>query len=172
MDKNKEFHTVRGYQLIKQTNRQLTSAMEDYLEMIYRSILTEGYMRINILADMLNVKPSSATKMVQKLTELGFLKYEKYGIIFLTEQGKEIGEFLLKRHNIIEKFLENIGIRDNLLVETELIEHNVSSSTLESIDLLNLYLRDHPQFLKGFEEYKQEYLKSLKSKTDNIHMDD
>jgi Mn-dependent DtxR family transcriptional regulator len=43
--------------------------------------------------------------MVQKLTEAGFLKYEKYGIIFLTDQGREIGEFLLKRHNIIEKFL-------------------------------------------------------------------
>jgi hypothetical protein len=57
MGKNQEFHTVRGYQLIKQTDRQLTSAMEDYLEMIYRNILKEGYMRINTLADMLNVKP-------------------------------------------------------------------------------------------------------------------
>jgi Mn-dependent DtxR family transcriptional regulator len=165
MGKNQEFHTVRGYQLIKQTDRQLTSAMEDYLEMIYRNILKEGYMRINTLADMLNVKPSSATKMVQKLTEAGFLKYEKYGIIFLTDQGREIGEFLLKRHNIIEKFLENVGIQDNLLVETELIEHNISLSTLESIDLLNLYLKDHPQILIGFEEYKQRYLKSLKSET-------
>ncbi|RCX15551.1 DtxR family iron (metal) dependent repressor [Anaerobacterium chartisolvens] len=164
MNKNQEFHTVRGYQLIEQTNRQLTSAMEDYLEMIYRNILTEGYMRINILADMLNVKPSSATKMVQKLTELGFLKYEKYGIIFLTDQGREIGEFLLKRHNIIEKFLDNIGICDNLLVETELIEHNVSSSTLKRIDLLNLYLEKHPQFLIGFEEFKQQFLKESEIK--------
>jgi Mn-dependent DtxR family transcriptional regulator len=164
MDKNQQFHTVRGYKLIDQRNRQLTSAMEDYLEMIYRNILTEGYMRINILADMLNVKPSSATKMVQKLTELGFLKYEKYGIIFLTEQGKKIGEFLLERHNIIEKFLGNIGICDNLLMETELIEHNLSSSTLKHIDLLNLYLGEHPQFLIGFEEFKQQYLRESEIK--------
>lgn len=155
MDKNQEFHTVRGYQLIEQAKKQLTSAMEDYLEMIYRNILTEGYMRINSLAELLHVKPSSATKMVQKLTELGFLKYEKYGIIFLTEQGRQIGEFLLKRHNIIEKFLENIGIGENLLVETELIEHNVSVSTMKSIELLNLYFGEHPHFLEGFREFMQ-----------------
>lgn len=164
MEKNQEFHTVRGYQLIEQNSRQLTSAMEDYLEMIYRNILTEGYMRINILAGMLNVKPSSATKMVQKLTELGFLKYERYGIIFLTEHGRKIGEFLLKRHNIIESFLRNIGIGDNLLVETELIEHNVSASTLKCIDMLNLYLSEHPQLIIGFKEFKQQCLKESEIK--------
>jgi len=30
---NKGFHTVRGYQLMEQDHRLLTSAMEDYLEM-------------------------------------------------------------------------------------------------------------------------------------------
>jgi len=62
---NSEFHTVRGYQLIEQEKKLLTSAMEDYLEMIFRNIKKEGYMRINTLAEMLNVRPSSATKMVQ-----------------------------------------------------------------------------------------------------------
>jgi len=59
---NSEFHTVRGYQLIEQEKKLLTSAMEDYLEMIFRNIKKEGYMRINTLAEMLNVRPSSATK--------------------------------------------------------------------------------------------------------------
>ncbi|MDF2987722.1 MAG: iron (metal) dependent repressor, DtxR family [Eubacterium sp.] len=158
MDKNKEFHTVRGYQLLDQNNRLLTSAMEDYLEMIYRNFLTEKYMRINMLSEMLNVKPSSATKMVQKLTQLGFVKYEKYGIIFLTDQGRELGEFLLNRHNIIEKFLEMIGINDDLLVETELIEHNISSNTLENIKILNEFFERTPEINKRFKEFKNSYL--------------
>ncbi|GAE87129.1 iron-dependent transcriptional repressor [Acetivibrio straminisolvens JCM 21531] len=37
-----EFHTVRGYQLIEQEKKLLTSAMEDYLEMIFRNIGNEG----------------------------------------------------------------------------------------------------------------------------------
>jgi len=32
-----------------------------------------------------------------------------------------------------EKFLRSIGISDNLLIETELIEHNLSVDTLRSM---------------------------------------
>ncbi len=151
---NQEFHTVRGYQLINNGHRLLTSAMEDYLEMIYRNIKAEGYMRINTLSDLLNVKPSSATKMVQKLTQLKLLDYERYGLIFLTDQGRELGGFLLKRHNIIEKFLKSIGIKDNLLIETELIEHNISSDTLELIDKLNGFFEVNPDIMIMFEKFK------------------
>ncbi len=151
-----DFHTVRGYQLLTQEDKLLTSAMEDYLEMIYRNVQEEGYMRINTLAEMLNVKPSSATKMVQKLTELALVDYKKYGIIFLTERGKKYGKFLLDRHNIIEKFLKSIGISDNLLIETELIEHNISANTLKNIDQLTKFFETHPAIIKEFEKFKKE----------------
>lgn len=155
---NGEFHTVRGYQLLEQNKKLLTSAMEDYLEMISRNSLKEGYLRINRLADLLNVKASSASKMVQKLGELGLLKYERYGIIILTETGREIGRYLLNRHSIIEKFLKTIGINENLLVETELIEHNISSNTLGNIKILNEFFEKKPEMLKMFEEFKNRYL--------------
>lgn len=156
MMQQNDFHTVRGYQLLAQEDKLLTPAMEDYLEMIYRNIQEAGYMRINILSEMLHVKPSSATKMVQKLTELALLDYKKYGIIFLTELGKKIGEFLLNRHNTIEKFLRCIGTGDNLLTETELIEHNISSNTLKNIDLLTRFLDMHPEIICEFERFKRE----------------
>lgn len=154
-----DFHTVRGYELLSQNKNLLTSAMEDYLEMIYRNIMHEGYMRINTLSEMLNVKPSSATKMVQKLTNLGFLDYQRYGIIFLTGSGKEIGKFLLDRHNIIEKFLRTIGVGENILKETELIEHNISPNTLEKIDMLNRFMEGNPQTADELGKYKSKYLK-------------
>ena len=95
---DREFHTVRGYELLKQNKKLLTSSMEDYLEMIYRNSLSEGFMRMNTLAGLLNVRASSASKMVQKLGELGFMKYEKYGILKLTPKGESIGKYLLTRH--------------------------------------------------------------------------
>ena len=154
----KEFHTVRGYQLLEQNEKLLSSAMEDYLEMICRNSENEGFMRMNRLAELLNVKASSASKMVQKLGELGLLKYEKYGIIILTEDGKEVGLYLLNRHKIIEEFLRTIGIKENLLVETELIEHYISSNTLENIRILNEFLTSDPEIMKKFEEYKTKLL--------------
>lgn len=151
---NKEFHTVRGYQLIEQNKKLLTSAMEDYLEMICRSVGGERYLRINQLAGLLNVKASSASKMVQKLGAMGLLKYEKYGIIVLSDDGKEIGKFLLERHKIIEEFLRLLGCEDDVLVQTELIEHNINSSTVKNIKILNNFFIDNKEISDIYNEYK------------------
>lgn len=148
-----EFHTVRGYQLLQQNSKSLTSAMEDYLEMVYRNIERDGYVRINELAEKLNVRASSATKMVQKLGELGFIKYKRYGIIEVTEVGKELGEYLLKRHNVIEWFLGMLEITDNLLVETELIEHYISANTLQRLEILNKFFSSSPELLRRLRGY-------------------
>jgi len=149
-----EFHTVRGYELLEQNKKLLTSAMEDYLEMIYRHSVQDGYMRLNKLAELLNVKPSSASKMVQKLGELGLLKYEKYGLVVLTATGREIGGFLLQRHRIIEDFLRFLGCDEDLLVQTELIEHHINAGTLNSIDILNRFFNEHQDIAEQFNDYK------------------
>lgn len=153
MEEIQKFHTVRGYQLLEQNRKLLTSAMEDYLEMIYRNSLVEGYVRINILSGLLNVQAPSATKMVQKLSKLGLLDYKKYGIIFLTENGKEIGKFLLERHNIIEAFLKNLGVKESLLVETELIEHSITATTLHKIGIFNRFVEDNPEILERYDRF-------------------
>ena len=117
--------------------------MEDYLEMSYRLTLEKGYARIGDLAEALHVQPPSASKMMQKLTELGYVQYEKYGLIELTSKGNELGRYLLKRHQIVEKLLILIGVTDNLLEQTEKIEHNLSAKTLEKIETLVLFLEDN-----------------------------
>jgi len=150
-----KFHTVRGYQLLEQNKKILTSAMEDYLEMIYRYCLTEGHVRINTISELLNFQASSATKMVQKLSELGMVDYKKYGIISLTETGSEIGKFLLLRHHIIESFLKLLGVTDSLLRETELIEHTISVDTLNRLHALTKLMEKYP-------ELKKEYIRMLR----------
>ena len=155
MEELEKFHTVRGYQLLEQNKKLLTPAMEDYLEMIYRNSLVEGYMRINMLSELLNVQASSTTKMVQKLTGLGLLDYKRYGIIFLTENGREIGKFLLERHNVIEVFLKHLGVEDSVLLETELIEHNITAGTFQKISYLNKFFETYPDIMHKFEQFKQ-----------------
>ena len=78
---NSKFHTVRGYQLMEQNKKLLTPSMEDYLEMIYRNSLSEGFLRITTLSELLNVSAPSATNMVQKLSLAGLLDYKKHGIV-------------------------------------------------------------------------------------------
>ncbi|QUH24535.1 metal-dependent transcriptional regulator [Serpentinicella alkaliphila] len=152
--KNKEkYTTVRGYELQKRDNKQLTDSMEDYMEMIYRQCLEDNYTRINTLSKELNVKASSASKMVQKLTHLGLLNYEKYGIIRLTEKGKSVGEFLLYRHNTIKDFLMLLNTNMNLLSQTEALEHSIDFDTLKKIDLLIHFFQDDPELQKRLQDY-------------------
>ena len=160
MAEDREFYTFRGY-LMMQDQQQMTPSMEDYLEMIYRSHLQEGYARTSQLATQLNVQASSVTKTVQKLTKLGLLNYEKYGLIRLTEKGKKLGSFLLKRHILIENFLKLIGVEEPyLLRDTEMIEHHLSLNAFHKIKLLYKFLKANPAVLKKFNQYKANRIKS------------
>jgi len=153
VENNAGFYTYRGYELLKQEKLRLSPSMEDYLEMIYRTCKKQGYIRMTSLAQQLNVQASSATKTVQKLAEMKLLAYEKYGIIQLTEEGRKIGEFLLKRHRIVETFLKNIGVKENLLRQTEMIEHHLTADTVRSIDMLNKFFKEYPEIHKQFLQF-------------------
>lgn len=152
-----EFYTVRGYSMMNARDELLTASMEDYLEMIYRICKDDGYVRMNQLAKNLNVRPSSATKIVQKLKGIGMVYYQRYGIIQLTEEGRRMGKFLLNRHNIIEEFLKNIGTEDTRLKDTEMIEHGLSLSTLRNIFILNKFLLENPEIMAAFKKYRENF---------------
>ena len=61
--------------------------MEDYLEVIYELVEQKGYATTVDISTYLNVSSPSVTKMTQRLDETGYLKYEKYRGIRLTDEG-------------------------------------------------------------------------------------
>lgn len=150
---NTEFRTSRGYQMISQQEGELTASMEDYLEMIYRECSRNGYSRVGRISEMLHVKPSSASKMIFKLTDMGYLNYDRYEIIQMTGNGTRIGKYLLHRHTVLAKFLHLVG-SPNVLEETELVEHSLSALTVENLQVLNEYFRLNPQAMNHFEAMK------------------
>ncbi|MCI9273367.1 MAG: DtxR family transcriptional regulator [Clostridiales bacterium] len=148
MEENK-FYTVRGYQLMDQQRNGLTPSLEDYLEMIYRNILSAGYVRVNMLAQELNVKPSSVSKMIMKLAEQGYIDYEKYGVIKLTKRGQEMGKYLLWRHNVINRFFSLLSsMNQENFEEVELVEHILGQETVRSIERLLGILQSEPKVLE------------------------
>lgn len=148
-----DFHTFNEY--MKKEDNTLTASMEDYLEMIYRLSLNKGFLRINELSNALNVQPPSATKMVQKLAESKLVKYEKYGIIILEEDGKKLGAVLLNRHNIIENFLRILDVPDSrILDETEKIEHTISKETTKCFQDFIEFMKNNPNIVNQFQVFK------------------
>lgn len=153
-EQGREFRTVRGYQIKQQETKSITASMEDYLEMTYRLTRDKGYTRVGDLATALNVQPPSASKMVQKLVEMGYLQFEKYGVIELSKKGREHGQYLLTRHETLERFLSIIGVKEQLLEETEKIEHYISPETIEKIMLLVAFMEDNPEWLQAFRDFQ------------------
>ncbi len=88
---------------------------------------------------------------------MGYLAYEKYGIIQLTQKGEIIGAYLLDRHETVELFLMHIGVLDTVLLETELIEHYLSIDTVKSIKILNHFFASSPEILEKLRQFKASY---------------
>src|SRR5690625_5447201 len=108
--------------------------MEDYIEQIYSLISTKGYARVTDLAETLLVHPSSVTKMIQKLDKDDYVNYEKYRGFVLTEKGLKVGERLVFRHELLENFLEIIGVdEEKVYDDVEGIEHHLSWNAIDRI---------------------------------------
>lgn len=126
-----------------------TPSMEDYIEQIYNLIHTKGYARVTDIAEALEVHPSSVTKMVQKLDKDGYVHYEKYRGFILTDKGTKVGERLVFRHELLEDFLEIIGVdEDKIYDDVEGIEHHLSWNAIDRITDLVTYFNEDNQRLK------------------------
>ncbi|HKM34545.1 MAG TPA: iron dependent repressor, metal binding and dimerization domain protein [Lachnospiraceae bacterium] len=130
---------MKGYAL--QTNMEITSAMEDYLEMIARINKGGADVRVSDLSRQLHVKAPSVTKMVQQLARTGLVYAEKYGDIILTENGSKLGNYLLYRHDVLQTFLCLLNHSENELEQVEKIEHFLDERTIKNLELLNQYLK-------------------------------
>ena len=132
-DKN-EFYTLKGYSSMGEQDA-ITSAMEDYLEMICRISSDGQIVRIKHLSELLHVRPSSASKMAAVLKERGLIEFEKYGHITLTERGERMGAALLHRHELLHRFFCLINQSDNELTLVEKIEHFIDDDTVKNIEV-------------------------------------
>lgn len=123
-----------------------TPSMEDYIEIIYNLIHNKGYARVTDIAETLDVHPSSVTKMVQKLDKDEFVHYEKYRGFVLTDKGTKIGKKLVFRHDLLEDFLEIIGVdEENIYDDVEGIEHHLSWNSIDRIADLVRYFKENPE---------------------------
>jgi Mn-dependent DtxR family transcriptional regulator len=134
-----------------------TPSMEDYLERIYMLIDEKGYARVSDIAEGLEVHPSSVTKMIQKLDKDNYLIYEKYRGLIMTTKGKKMGKRLADRHQLLEIFLNTIGVQeDNIYKDVEGIEHHLSWDSITCIESLVEYFNRDPARLEDLKKVRAE----------------
>jgi DtxR family Mn-dependent transcriptional regulator len=107
----------------------LSAKMEDYLKAVYEAQRDgEGPVSTSAVAEMLDVTPPTASSMLEKLEERGFLEREKYKGVRLTTEGETVALEVVRHHRLLETYLtEQLGydwaaVHD----EADRLEHHIS----------------------------------------------
>ena len=108
--------------------------IEDYIELIYTLQKEEKRVQTNDVASAFDINPASVTEIFQKLSEDGYIDYEKYKGAILTKKGKDFAKKTLIRHNQLKEFLIMLGV-DQKTAEMDgcEMEHILHKSTMEAI---------------------------------------
>lgn len=133
----------------------LTPSLEDYLEEIFNFSLEDEKIRIRDIADKLGVSPPSVVKGLKKLEIEGYIIYEKYKGIKLTELGRLEGKRLVNRNNILREFILMINPDCDQMVEAEACEHYLSPSTIQSFECLCQFFNQNPDALEAYQRFKE-----------------
>jgi len=85
-----------------------SKAEENYLKAIFHLTQEQkGAISTNAIAEKLEMKPSSVTDMVKRLSGKEMLTYVKYKGTTLTEQGRAVAAGVIRKHRLWEVFLVN-----------------------------------------------------------------
>ncbi|MDQ6630377.1 MAG: transcriptional regulator MntR [Verrucomicrobiota bacterium] len=128
-----------------------SQSAEDYLERIHELIEEKGYARVVDIACSLQVKQASVTSMVQKLDELGYLNYEKYRGLILTDKGRAVATRIQKRHETLSRFFSLFGLDlKTQRLDIEGIEHHLSPETVAVFSDLANFFEKKPALREAF----------------------
>ena len=102
-----------------------------------RNALQHGLTAQTLLAEALGVSPGTVTSMLKTLGESGLAEYIPYEGARLTDAGRTLALRVLRRHRLIELFLDRTLqlTWDEVHAEAENMEHAVSDWLVDRIDV-------------------------------------
>ncbi len=115
-----------------------TPSIEDYLKTIYK-LEAEGSgppVSSGSIAEAMQVAPASASNMMRRLDDLGFIDYEAYAGATLTEPGRTVALEVIRHHRLLELYLKEVMGFDWAAVhhEAERLEHHISETFEDRIE--------------------------------------
>lgn len=85
-----------------------TQTKENYLKAIYHLYQKDNSVSITELGKKMEVSKPTVNDMVKKLQEKGWLNYERYKPLTLTEKGEKQAGKIIRKHRLAEMFLVKI----------------------------------------------------------------
>lgn len=140
--------------------KTLTPVMEDYLETIYELDQTKKVVRVKDIAQSLDVKMPTVTRMLKTLRDRELVAYQKYEYVELTPEGEKIGTEIQRRHELLLKFLTGVLKIEFKIADEEAckLEHHLSASTLQRLTTFMNFIHDIPETSKDWFEHLDKLL--------------
>jgi len=129
-------------------DKALTANMEDYLEAIGTAAKESGIARVKEISEALKVKTPSVHAALHLLVDKGLIEHEHYGYIRLTEEGMELAEGIIRRHEMLERFLRDfLGIDlDEASENACRMEHVMDEDSLGRLERFIQFLAEQPEW--------------------------
>lgn len=126
---------------------QLSASLEDYLEAIYHTVEAKGAARAKDIVLRMGVHNSSVTQALRSLAEKKLINYAPYDVITLTEPGEAVALGVVRRHETLSKFLNQVLGLPGAEADAEAcrLEHAVSSGVLNRLVRFVEYFESCPQ---------------------------
>lgn len=114
----------------------VTGAVEDYLKAIYKLQQSGAPATTNAIAGQMGLRAASVTAMLQQLSKQGMAEYTPRRGVYLTEGGLSAALRVIRRHRLIELYLnQRLAVPwDRVDAEAERLEHAISPYLEERID--------------------------------------
>jgi DtxR family Mn-dependent transcriptional regulator len=115
---------------------KVSNTQQDYLKVIWNFEQAGQTPKIKFIADALNVRPPTVLSMLRQLVRIGLITYDRRRGAHLTEKGKLEAESLIRKHRLIETFLQKVLKIEKPLLhdEAEKLEHVMSDQLIMKID--------------------------------------
>ncbi len=113
----------------------LTASQTDYLKAIYL-ISLKGEVKVTKIADYLNYSKPSVVRALKNLRDLKLIIYENQGLIKMTSEGKRHAKDIIRRDNVLKKFMIDILDVDEeqAAIDSENMKHAISCYTITKLE--------------------------------------
>ena len=126
--------------------RMTTLSEENYLKAIFHLEDSNQHVAVNEISKFLGIKMSSVNSMMKKFAEKGWVIYESYKPLRITESGKREAALVVRKHRLTEMFLVekmNFGW-ENVHKIAEQLEHVHSEIFFDKMDEILNYPKFDP----------------------------
>jgi DtxR family Mn-dependent transcriptional regulator len=88
--------------IVTERSKPLSASLEDYLEAIYWVSREHGVGRVSHIAERMKVGKPSVTAALKHLSGKGYVNYDPYLYISLTEEGQVKAKEIVHRHDVLK----------------------------------------------------------------------